>query len=294
MLKKLTSVLLCVAMVFGLPFVTLKAYAEAEYPESRLSPTLIPGDLDGDARITASDARMCLRASVGLQTLTPSQKQAADVFGDGENSAANARKILRVSVRLDRFEIVLQVGESYTLPALKSAGSGQYNWNCLCLPAIGIQVTEDIADPWGDSSVMGTPLETTYTFLAQIPGTYIVSLKLKASWENEPINEISFIIKVVDVTLKVGDSYILPPLKNPASGKADWICEVTPSNGVILTRETLPLDPRDDTIVEGTPTKTTYTFVAQNPGTYTVALKLIAAGQAEPGYDNSFKIEVTQ
>lgn len=59
------------------------------------------GDLDGDNKITARDARLCLRASASLEKLTSAQKQAADVDFDGRVTARDARRILRSSARLE-------------------------------------------------------------------------------------------------------------------------------------------------------------------------------------------------
>ena len=58
-------------------------------------------DTDGDGQITAADARLALRASVGLETLSEEQILAADVNNDGEVTSADARFILRLSVGLE-------------------------------------------------------------------------------------------------------------------------------------------------------------------------------------------------
>lgn len=63
---------------------------------------VIPGDIDGDGKVTAADARVGLRDSVDLEKLTKRQKRAADVDGDGKVTAADAREILRKSVGLDK------------------------------------------------------------------------------------------------------------------------------------------------------------------------------------------------
>lgn len=60
--------------------------------------TIIKGDVDGDGKVTAADARIALRASVGLETLTEEQKNAADYNSDGTVNAADARDILIASV----------------------------------------------------------------------------------------------------------------------------------------------------------------------------------------------------
>ena len=58
------------------------------------------GDVNGDGYIDAADALLCLRASVGLITLTPEQKAAADVNHDGLIDAGDAILILRYDARL--------------------------------------------------------------------------------------------------------------------------------------------------------------------------------------------------
>lgn len=63
---------------------------------------VISGDVNGDGRVTAADARLTLRASVGLESLgnDTSEMKAADVNGKGI-TAADARLILRASVGLE-------------------------------------------------------------------------------------------------------------------------------------------------------------------------------------------------
>jgi hypothetical protein len=66
------------------------------------------GDVDGDEKISAADARLALRASVKLEKFwnQPDDRQfkASDTDGDKKISAGDARKILRVSVKLDKFD----------------------------------------------------------------------------------------------------------------------------------------------------------------------------------------------
>lgn len=61
----------------------------------------LPGDVDGSGKIEAADARLALRASVGLETLTEEQTLAADVDGAFGLSASDARLILRAAVGLE-------------------------------------------------------------------------------------------------------------------------------------------------------------------------------------------------
>lgn len=58
------------------------------------------GDVDGDGKISAADARMALRFSVSLDVPTDEQKILADFDENGSITAADARSILRLSVGL--------------------------------------------------------------------------------------------------------------------------------------------------------------------------------------------------
>lgn len=62
---------------------------------------ILMGDVDGDGKITSADARIALRAAVGMENLTDKQKMAADMDGDGNITTSDARDILRKSVGLD-------------------------------------------------------------------------------------------------------------------------------------------------------------------------------------------------
>ncbi len=62
------------------------------------------GDINCDGKVTASDARMALRYSAGLNTLEDIEKIAADVDFDESITAIDARRILRVSAQLDSAE----------------------------------------------------------------------------------------------------------------------------------------------------------------------------------------------
>ncbi len=59
---------------------------------------ILMGDIDNDGQITAGDARLALRASVGLEMLTTRQKHIGDIDKDNIITAGDARLILRWSV----------------------------------------------------------------------------------------------------------------------------------------------------------------------------------------------------
>jgi len=60
------------------------------------------GDLDADGSVTATDARIALRAAVGLDKLTGALEKAADMDSDNSVTAADARIILRIAVGLEK------------------------------------------------------------------------------------------------------------------------------------------------------------------------------------------------
>lgn len=74
-------------------------------PITIFATSTILGDVDGDSNISAADARLALRASVGLEVFTVEQTKNADVDGTSGISAADARLILRASVGLETLHI---------------------------------------------------------------------------------------------------------------------------------------------------------------------------------------------
>lgn len=65
------------------------------------------GDIDGDTKITANDARITLRASVNLENLSTEQKLVADIDSDNKITAFDARALLRISVGLEKNELIV-------------------------------------------------------------------------------------------------------------------------------------------------------------------------------------------
>lgn len=60
----------------------------------------LQGDVNGDGKISASDARLALRAASQLEMLSEVEKYLADVNGDGKITAADARLILNMSAEV--------------------------------------------------------------------------------------------------------------------------------------------------------------------------------------------------
>ena len=65
---------------------------------------VIKGDLTGDGKVTAADAREALRAASKITTLLSPYLLAGDLNSDNTVTAAEARSILRVASKLDKFE----------------------------------------------------------------------------------------------------------------------------------------------------------------------------------------------
>ena len=70
---------------------------------------LLAGDVNRDSKVDASDARLALRSSAKLETLTANQIKCADTDGDKKILANDARKILRTSAKLDKLNPVKPV-----------------------------------------------------------------------------------------------------------------------------------------------------------------------------------------
>ena len=70
----------------------------------QVSGAVLVGDVDGNGRLTAADARKTLRAAVGLETFLPGSPEftAADTNGNGKLEASDARRVLRGVVALDK------------------------------------------------------------------------------------------------------------------------------------------------------------------------------------------------
>lgn len=97
------------------------------------------GDLNSDGQITAADARLVLRASVGLEQFSEEQNKAADVNRDGTITAADARMVLRASVGLETLH-----EHAYASSVTKKATcteKGVKTFTCDC----GESYTEEIA-----------------------------------------------------------------------------------------------------------------------------------------------------
>ena len=61
----------------------------------------VRGDIDGDGKVTAADARLVLRHVAKLQTSSELEMHSADIDGESCIKAADARLILRAAAKLE-------------------------------------------------------------------------------------------------------------------------------------------------------------------------------------------------
>lgn len=89
-----------------------------DYNAKETEKELEKGDVNGDGLVSAEDARLALRAAVGLEKLNDTQKKAADMNNDGEVTAEDARDILNKAVESPEYYIV-RTGDTLTAIARK-------------------------------------------------------------------------------------------------------------------------------------------------------------------------------
>ncbi len=93
--KVIISLILSIVVIFSLTISASAAYY---------------GDVDGNGKVTASDARLILRAAAKMDILDVDKVAIADINGDNKITAADARKVLRMAARID--ELVEMNGSS--------------------------------------------------------------------------------------------------------------------------------------------------------------------------------------
>ncbi len=89
-MKKLLSVVIALLMALSVIL-----------PINASETALLAGDIDRDGSVTASDARLALRYSVGLEGFDGAQQFISDVDSNGKTDSSDARTILRMAVGLD-------------------------------------------------------------------------------------------------------------------------------------------------------------------------------------------------
>lgn len=263
------------------------------------------GDLDSDEKVTAHDARICLRAAAKLEELTSSQFFAADVFGTNYVNSMNARKILRVAANLDTFDsytMTLSQGEGIVVKT-PASDDPSYQWVSYVSVANGFGNTTDIA---GEENEIGVILEKDenaspdYTaILSDTLGNYSVLFRL----ENEEHNvKNSFAIKIkvcadTHIQLNVGESYRLPDLWNTNGIPSEWVCQVNPESGLdveidIHSFTEFTTDEDGEPLMGLVPVVYRYTFTPQKKGIYEIEMIYKYTFNETPNEKFHFTIEV--
>ncbi|MCR5689018.1 MAG: InlB B-repeat-containing protein [Clostridiales bacterium] len=88
------------AFDFAAP-ITANTTVYAKWEESAAPPAAMPGDVNLDGKVDATDARLALRAAAKLDTLEGQAFLNADIDGDGKIDATDARRILRAAAKLE-------------------------------------------------------------------------------------------------------------------------------------------------------------------------------------------------
>lgn len=238
------------------------------------------GDLNGDNKVAANDARLCLRAAAQLEKLTDAQLAAADIFATNTVTAANARKILRVAATLDTFDsdsIILNLGEGIIIETPES-DDPEYQW-VLYLSQVGFGNTRDVT---GEEHEKGLITETDgnrTSVFADTLGNYILSFYLE---NKNRVQKASFRLKInvrtdSHITMNVGESFELPALWINSGTPAEWVCKVNDESGLAVESDMhiiseFSTNKYGEPIPNLFPLVYYFTFTAQKKGTYEVEM----------------------
>lgn len=105
-MKKIIAFLLSCTLLFGV--LAVPCFAEESLPEN----CCYIGDFNGDAKITAIDARMFLQTASGMRTYDAARMPVLDCNGDGKLNAVDARYVLQMaSGQRNKVVLHLDTGE---------------------------------------------------------------------------------------------------------------------------------------------------------------------------------------
>lgn len=153
------------------------------------------GDLDGNSKVNAVDARLCLRAGAKIETLSGKVMNTADIDGDGEITSSDARKILRAAAKVEilhaKAPVFNAVNSTVVIGGLETAGSGRYVWYCTPENENAVKINSYTLEDQFESEVDGAPVQQHFEITIVETGSYNVKFELKNS-NNEVIDEFSF------------------------------------------------------------------------------------------------------
>lgn len=112
-MKKFISIFLCVVLL--ITPVTVFAV------DTKSAPFVKMGDVNGDGKVNATDARIALRMAANLESKDNVNLMSVDANGDGKITASDARSILRNAAHISEFTYGFDGnGISNSIKALKS------------------------------------------------------------------------------------------------------------------------------------------------------------------------------
>ena len=154
------------------------------------------GDVNQDGKITASDARLTLRAAAGLETLSAEKKSIADIDTNGKITASDARKILRIAAGLDEAE-----SNTTTVDLSKYCGSyydgNTENGPCYVFNLIIVDKNTNVAT--FEIYYVGpnlSPLYETETMTTRLDSNGSARFSWTDSWGNEGIGTFTVRLEV--------------------------------------------------------------------------------------------------
>ena len=161
-----------------------------------------PGDLNGDKKVTAADARLALRSAVGIDTVFDTRFKAADTNADGKITAGDARSLLRIAVGLESAETL-----SFSVPVGVPLLLGPFYWNdggYQWLLDAGDQaemfeVRETVADVVPKNLPPGSTGNPRFYIVEGLKqGSYLLKLSFQRPWNGETLESYTVRITVTE------------------------------------------------------------------------------------------------
>lgn len=155
------------------------------------------GDIDGDGKVTAGDARLCLRAVVGLEELNDLQLQAADVSENATLVSNKARIILRASVGLEELntDIIRPDSDTLAVGPFLTPDSGRYTWKCTDAPFVGFASVQQSTSDNAAIGADGDPVTQSFHIRLKTYGTYSFVFELRNLQTNEVLQKYTLTVQ---------------------------------------------------------------------------------------------------
>ncbi len=184
--------ILCLFMILAAVLILPINVTAFDYNENDVIIDFLPGDIDSDEKITAVDARLCLRASANLDELTEKQIKSADFDGNGVLNSTEARKILRASAGLDILTVTINIeqGQNLVIGPLKI-------WGVKCTEKdrnekLSVSKTTETENP----ELAGEPVTSFFTVNAAESGCYNLSITSYQPWNDTEITHYNIVLNV--------------------------------------------------------------------------------------------------